>query len=103
MWYTTRTDRIYLSVFAKPRAKKTAIVAIDTQAIHITLHAPPHDGEANTALIAFLATVFALPKSQIQLEQGGGSRYKRVALPCTVAVQNCLIELSKKYGQDLPK
>lgn len=71
---------VTLAVRAQPGAKKTAIVGIygegDTAQIKIAVQAPPIEGRANEALIAFLAKIFDLPKSSVELMSGESSRSK---------------------------
>ena len=73
-------DGVTLAVRAQPGAKKTAIVGIygeGTRAqLKVAVHAPPLDGRANEALIAFLAETFGLPKSAVALVSGELSRNK---------------------------
>jgi hypothetical protein len=73
-------DSVTLAVRAQPGAKKTAIVGIygeGTRAqLKVAVHAPPLDGRANEALIAFLAETFGLPKSAVALVSGELSRNK---------------------------
>jgi len=47
-------------------------------AILIRLNAPPVDGAANEALIAFLSDVLGVPRRDISLVAGDKSRDKRV-------------------------
>ncbi|MFN7662375.1 MAG: DUF167 domain-containing protein [Alphaproteobacteria bacterium] len=44
--------------------------------LRVSVKAAPKEGEANAALIQFLAKAWGLPKSHIQLIQGAHSRYK---------------------------
>lgn len=71
---------VTLAVRAHPGAKKTAITGIygegDAAQLRIAVQAPPVEGRANEALIAFLAETFALPKSSIELKNGELSRSK---------------------------
>ena len=71
---------VTLAVRAQPGAKKTAITGIygegATAQLKIAVQAPPLDGRANEALIAFLAQTFELPKSEVKLTSGGLSRSK---------------------------
>ncbi len=71
---------VTLAVRAQPGAKKTAIVGVygegETAQLKIAVQAPPIEGRANQALIAFLATTFDLPKSSIELVTGELSRSK---------------------------
>jgi len=90
MWYTHKKDTITLSVYVKPNAKKTAMIAITDESMHISLHAKPQDGEANKELITFLAKLFKTPKTQISIVRGEGSRHKQVSLPATQVLEQFL-------------
>jgi uncharacterized protein len=71
---------VSLAVRVQPGAKKTAITGIygegDAAQLKIAVRAPPIEGRANEALIAFLAETFNLSKSSIQLVSGLSSRSK---------------------------
>jgi hypothetical protein len=75
---------VTLAVRAQPGAKKTAIIGIYGEGtaaqLKIAVQAPPLEGRANEALIAFLAQTFALPKSAVKLVSGDLSRNKVVLL-----------------------
>lgn len=90
MWFKIQDQQVKLQIVAKPNAKKTAITKISEQGMHIAIHAKPHKGEANKELIVFLSKFFDVPKSQINLKTGEGSKYKQVILPLTPAVQKIL-------------
>ncbi|MGB6973733.1 MAG: DUF167 domain-containing protein [Terracidiphilus sp.] len=69
-----------LAVRAQPGAKKTAIVGVygeGAQAhLKIAVQAPPVEGRANAALVEFLAELFGVPKSAVELMSGELSRSK---------------------------
>jgi len=71
---------VTLAVRAQPGAKKTAINGVygegDDAQLKIAVHAPPLEGRANAALIAFLAETFSLSKNAIDLVTGELSRSK---------------------------
>ncbi|MGD1064276.1 MAG: DUF167 domain-containing protein [Terracidiphilus sp.] len=75
---------VSLAVRAQPGAKKTAIIGIygegATAQLKIAVQAPPLEGRANEALIAFLAQTFAVPKNAVKLVSGELSRSKVVLL-----------------------
>jgi uncharacterized protein (TIGR00251 family) len=75
---------ITLAVRAQPGAKKAAITGVygEGQAaqLKIAVHAPPLEGRANQALIAFLAETFAVPKNAVELVSGELSRSKVIML-----------------------
>lgn len=92
MWFKIQNQQVKFTILAKPNAKKTAILGIREQALHISIHAKPHQGAANEKLVAFLAALFKIPKSQITLLRGEGSRHKQVLVPLTDKVK-AFIEL----------
>jgi uncharacterized protein len=71
---------VTLAVRAQPGAKKTAITGVYGEGaaaqLKIAVQAPPVEGRANLALIAFLAKTFDLPKNQVELVSGELSRSK---------------------------
>ena len=67
---------VTLAVRAQPGARKTAIVGVYGTELKIAVQAPPIEGRANQALIAFLAKTFDLPKSAVELVNGDLSRSK---------------------------
>lgn len=91
-WYKIKNQQVELCIFAKPNAKKTAIVGINEQGLNIALHAKPQEGEANKELITYLAKLFQLPKKQIILHRGEGSRHKQITVPLTAIIQQLLDE-----------
>ena len=71
---------VSFAVRVVPRAPRTAIDGLRNGAILIRLSAPPVDGAANDALIAFLASVLDCPRRHIRLVSGEKSRDKRIAV-----------------------
>jgi hypothetical protein len=71
---------VTLAVRAQPGAKRTAIGGIYGEGaaaqLKIAVQAPPLEGRANVALIAFLAETFGLPKGAVKLLSGELSRSK---------------------------
>jgi hypothetical protein len=77
-WLRVSGDDAVLSLHIQPGAKKTEVAGLHGEALKIRLHAPPVDGKANDALIAFLAERLGVPKARVVLESGQTSRSKRV-------------------------
>lgn len=77
-WLRVSGDDVVLSLHIQPGAKKTEVAGLHGEALKIRLHAPPVDGKANDALIAFLAERLGVPKARVVLETGQTSRSKRV-------------------------
>ena len=73
-------EGVTLAVRAQPGAKKTAITGVYGEGanaqLKIAVHAPPLDGRANQALIAFLADYFSLSRTSVELMSGELSRSK---------------------------
>jgi uncharacterized protein (TIGR00251 family) len=69
-----------LDVRVIPRAPRTRVDGRRGHAIRIRLAAPPVDGAANDALVAFLSDALALPRRNIRIISGEMSRDKRVAI-----------------------
>ena len=67
-----------LTLRVQPRATRNSIVGLHGQAIRIRLTAPPVDGEANEALVSFLAERLGVPAARVSLVRGHGSRDKVV-------------------------
>lgn len=76
MWYKISAQYIELSIYAKPNAKTSALLATTEDELHIALHAKPREGEANKELIRFLAQLVKIPKTQIKLIRGETGRHK---------------------------
>jgi uncharacterized protein (TIGR00251 family) len=76
----TAQGGVTLAVRAQPGAKKTAITGVYGEGaaaqLKVAVHAPPLEGRANAALMAFLAETFVLPKSAVELIAGELSRSK---------------------------
>ena len=73
-------DGCTLSVQVHPGARKNSVTGIHADALKIALTAPPVDGKANEALIAFLADALHLPRARVALVAGATSRAKMVRI-----------------------
>ena len=71
---------VTLAVRAQPGARKTAIAGVygdgPAAQLKIAVQAPPLEGRANAALVAFVAETFGLPKNAVELMTGELSRSK---------------------------
>ena len=71
---------VTLAIRAQPGAKKTGILGVygegDAAQLKIAVQAPPVEGRANEALIAFLTETFGIPKRAVELVSGETSRSK---------------------------
>jgi hypothetical protein len=69
-------DGCTLAVRLHPGARKNSVTGVHSDALKIALTAPPVDGKANEALIAFLANALHLPRARVALVAGATSRAK---------------------------
>ena len=69
---------VVFSVRVAPRASRSAVLGVHDGALKVALTAPPVEGAANAALIAFLAKALGVPKRDVVIEQGEASRSKLV-------------------------
>ena len=69
-----------LDIRVIPRSPRTSVDGMRGAAILVRLAAPPVDGAANDALIAFLSAALDLPRRQITIVSGERSRDKRVRI-----------------------
>lgn len=63
-----------------PRASKNEVAGQVGEAIKVRLAAPPVEGKANEALIAFLAEKLGVRKSQVEIVAGETSQNKMVCV-----------------------
>ena len=71
---------VRLRVRVQPKASRNALRIEPDGRICVVLTAPPVEGAANKALVAFLAKRLGLPKGAVRLAHGARSRDKVVAL-----------------------
>lgn len=80
-WLRTLPDGgVELALLVQPRASRTRVVGEHDGLLKLQLAAPPVDGEANAALLEFLARRLAVPRRQLELTAGEASRRKRVVV-----------------------
>jgi uncharacterized protein (TIGR00251 family) len=76
LWLRQGDRQTTLTLHIQPGAKKTEVAGEHGDALKIRLAAPPVDGKANAALIAFVADRLGLAKSAVSLKSGQTSRRK---------------------------
>lgn len=67
-----------LHLQAKPNARQNQLLPGADGRWTVRLAAPPQDGKANAGLLAFLAKVFGVAKSNVQLLSGHTAPFKKV-------------------------
>lgn len=98
-WLLSRADGACLHVVVVPNAARSGVAGVHGDALRIRVAAVPVDGRANDALLDVLAQALGVPRRDLRLDTGHGSRRKRVvvALPAAV-VQDRLQALLSAAG-----
>ena len=79
-WYRWEEESLILWVRVSPRAKRDALIGADNGYLKVGITAPPVDGKANDRLRKFLAVVFGVPGSRVELLSGDKTRLKRLRI-----------------------
>ena len=67
---------VRFTVHVQPRARLTEIVGAHGDALKLRLQAPPVDGAANEALVAFLAEALGVARRDVEIVSGASARTK---------------------------
>jgi uncharacterized protein (TIGR00251 family) len=88
---------VEIFLYIQPRASRNKVVGFVGDELKVALTAPPVDGAANKACIAFLAKLCSQPKSCVKLVSGETSRHKRLLLKDT-NLQEMTVLLKETLG-----
>ncbi|MGE5415516.1 MAG: DUF167 domain-containing protein [Acidobacteriota bacterium] len=69
---------IRIEIKVVPRSSRNQVAGFQDGALKVKLTAPPVEGEANQALIAYLADVFKVSKRDVTIVRGETARNKLV-------------------------
>jgi uncharacterized protein len=75
---TSIRDGVRFSVRVQPRASNNEVAGVYGTALKVRLKAPPVDGAANDALLAFLAGTLGVARRSVRIISGESSRSKIV-------------------------
>jgi uncharacterized protein (TIGR00251 family) len=91
-WLREEAGGVVLELLIQPRASRTRVVGEHDGRLKLQLAAPPVDGEANEALVAFLAGALGVRKGDVTIARGESGRRKtvRVAGAAAAAVAAAL-------------
>ncbi|MGE0485109.1 MAG: DUF167 domain-containing protein [Gammaproteobacteria bacterium] len=101
-WYSWQGADLVLSVHARPNARRGGIDGLHGDALAVRVAAPARDNLANAALCDTLAAVFAVPRRQVVLERGQGSRHKRVRIVAPPALPDWFLALGGSAAPRAP-
>ncbi|HET9264881.1 MAG TPA: DUF167 domain-containing protein [Vicinamibacterales bacterium] len=77
---TESGDAVQFAVRVVPRAGRSGVAGIREGALVVRLAAPPVEGAANEALVAYLAELMGRPRRDVAILSGQKSRTKRVQI-----------------------
>lgn len=77
-WISPVSGAAVVAVHVQPGARRSAVVGVHGGRLKLALQAPPVEGRANEALVAYLAATLRIPRRQVRLVAGEHSRDKRV-------------------------
>jgi uncharacterized protein (TIGR00251 family) len=80
-------DGATFQVRVQPRAKKNAVVGELGDALKLALTAPPVEGRANEACVAFFAELLNVPRSSVTIAAGHSSRNKIIRVAGVTAAE----------------
>ncbi len=86
-WARDDAGGVILELLVQPRASRTRAVGEHDGRLKLQLAAPPVDGEANQALIEFLARALGVRKADVTIAHGEAGRRKTVRVVGVNAAQ----------------
>ncbi len=79
-WLRDEGGALTLELLIQPRASRTRVIGEHDGRLKVQLAAPPVDGEANAALVEFLAGALGVRKADVTLRRGEAGRRKTVRI-----------------------
>ncbi|QSX41739.1 DUF167 family protein YggU [Shewanella cyperi] len=73
-------DTLLLNLYIQPKASRDQIVGLHGDELKVAITAPPVDGKANAHLGRWLAKLFKVPKTNVQIVKGELGRHKQVRI-----------------------
>ena len=80
-----KSGDVIVDIHVIPNAARTQAEGVHDGALRVRLHAPPVDGKANLALMAWLATSLSVAKNQVSLVRGQTSKRKQLRVNALAA------------------
>lgn len=80
-----KTGAVVIDVHVVPNAARTAADGLHDGALRVRLKALPIEGQANQALVAWLAQTLGLPRQAVELVRGASARRKQLRVAASAA------------------
>ena len=79
--WLARTARGWsIAVHVQPGAKRSSVAGLHGDRLKLRIAAPPTEGRANAAVIAFVAERLGVPRAQVSIVRGERSRDKVIEI-----------------------
>lgn len=69
-----------LTVLVTPRARREGIERVGDATLRVAVSAPPHEGQANAAVVRAVAAFLDLPPSRVRIVHGRAGRRKTLEI-----------------------
>lgn len=79
-WLSAHADGVTVEVKAVPRSRTTQAVGVQDGRLRVQIAAPPHDGQSNAALCAYLADAAGIRPHAASIRRGSGGARKLIVL-----------------------
>jgi uncharacterized protein (TIGR00251 family) len=80
MWYEWKDDTLILRLRVQPKASSDTLAEMMENARKLRITAPPVDGKANKHIVALIAKMCKVAKSDVKIVSGELGRSKTVAV-----------------------
>lgn len=91
-WVHPQGDDFLLDVVVSVRAARTRLMGVYDKRLKLQLAAAPSDGQANYALVRFLAEALQIARAQVEIVAGASNKRKTVRV-CAVPLARVLLKL----------
>lgn len=94
------TDQgVIIEIKVTPKSRENKIIGFEEGVLKIRLTAAPEKGEANRALIRFLAKALDIPQRDIILLKGETSRQKQLCIHCNIQKIDAIIPVGSNAAK----
>lgn len=87
LWMQENGRSVVFKVRVQPRAARNEIIGVWGDAVKVRLTAPPVEGQANRALVHFLAEVLDVSPGNVSVVAGAAGRDKKVSVTGRTAAE----------------
>jgi hypothetical protein len=98
-WLRESDNGVSIAVQAVPRSSQTKFFDLSGDRCKIKVKAPPVEGEANQALVEYLAKVLGVPKRQVRIVQGDKGK-KKVIHVGGISLSQAILAIQKVVFPD---